>query len=319
MRREQIAHLEERPAAETPGPPAFAISSGFAPSGTNIATAVAPAKRARKYRRVEAPPAIGSHASTPRTPGSVRAASASRGAKSGSGACGVRGLEADMAFGLAAGRSERYHCESMVAKLGPLVARAAAGLGAHLGAPVEDAIRVWLERLQEWNARIDLTAARSPDELVDLMLADALVLAARVPHGARVVDVGTGAGAPGLALALLRGDLRVTLVEPLAKRTSFLRTVLGALGRTDVVLERARGEALVGRRAWDMAVSRATLAPPAWLDLGTTLTAPGGVVWVLLAKDSPPMHPRAEVDGDHAYVWPLTGVERRAVAYRVGS
>ncbi len=207
----------------------------------------------------------------------------------------------------------------MTAKLGPLIARAAAGLDADPADATLGAIGVWLERLQEWNARIDLTAARSPEELVDLMLADAVVLAARIPQGARIVDVGTGAGAPGLALALLRSDLRVTLVEPLAKRTSFLRTVLGALSRTDVAIERARGDAVAGRRAWDVAVSRATLAPPAWLDLGTTLAAPGGVVWVLLAKDAPPLHPRVEIEADHAYAWPLTGAERRAVAYRVVS
>ncbi len=123
-----------------------------------------------------------------------------------------------MALGLAAARSERYHCESMTAKLGALVSRAAAALGGTpLGEPIRDAIALWLERLEEWNARIDLTAARSREELVDLMVADALVLAPRMPTGARVVDVGTGAGAPGLALALLRADLRVTLVEPLGE------------------------------------------------------------------------------------------------------
>ena len=224
-----------------------------------------------------------------------------------------------MAFGLAAARPERYHCDWMAAKLGPSITRAAAALGAELTDPVRAALGLWLERLQEWNARIDLTAARTDDELVDLMVADALVLAPRIPQGARVVDVGTGAGAPGLALAILRGDLRVTLVEPLAKRASFLRTVVGALNRADVAIERGRGEALAGRRAWDVAVSRATLAPPAWLELATTLATPGGTAWVLLAKDGPPSHPRATVEGDHAYAWPLTGAERRAVSYRVVS
>ncbi len=217
-------------------------------------------------------------------------------------------------------RSERYHCESMTAKLGALVSRAAEALGrAPLDAPTRDAIVLWLERLEEWNARIDLTAARSREELVDLMLADGLVLAPRIPPGGRVIDVGTGAGAPGLALALLRSDLRVTLVEPLAKRTSFLRTVLGALGRADVAIERARGEALAGRRAWDVAISRATLAPAPWLDMGASLAAPGGAVWVLLAKDGPPAHPRAALEDDYSYTWPLTGAERRAVSYRVTS
>jgi len=81
--------------------------------------------------------------------------------------------------------------------------------------------------------------------------------------------------------------------------------------------ERVFGHALAGRRAWDVAISRATLAPPAWLELATTLAAPGGVVWVLLAKDGPPAHPRATLESNHAYAWPLTGAERRAVSYRL--
>jgi 16S rRNA (guanine527-N7)-methyltransferase len=203
----------------------------------------------------------------------------------------------------------------MPAKLGPLVKRAAGGLGQELGTETLGTIEGWLERLSEWNARIDLTAARSPDELVDLMLADALVLAPRFAAGARLVDVGTGAGAPGLALALLRPDLRVTLAEPLGKRASFLRTVVGAAGRSDIAIERRRGEALAGRRAWDVAVSRATLAPAAWLDLALTLVAPGGHVWVLVANEEPPESARAVLEEDRRYVWPLTGVPRRALRY----
>jgi 16S rRNA (guanine527-N7)-methyltransferase len=205
----------------------------------------------------------------------------------------------------------------MTAKLGPLVVLAAARLSVELDAATRESVEVWLERLREWNTRIDLTAARSPEELVDLMLADAMVLSGHIPNGSRLVDVGTGAGAPGLALALLRPDLRVTLVEPLGKRASFLRTVLGALGRADVAVQRTRGAALQGRSEWDVATSRATLAPPAWVELGANLVAPGGAVWALLAKDQPPSTPRAVIAGDYAYTWPLTGAERRAVRYRV--
>jgi 16S rRNA (guanine527-N7)-methyltransferase len=203
-------------------------------------------------------------------------------------------------------------------RLAGLVDRAAAATGVAIEAERADVV-TWLERLQEWNARIDLTAARTPEELVDLMLADAMVLAPRIPQGARIVDVGTGAGAPGLALALVRRDLRVTLVEPLGKRAAFLRTVVGAVSRSDVVIERARGDALGGRRAWDVALSRATLGPGPWLELGVTLAAPGGSVWALLARDDAPSSPRAQLAEDVSYTWPLTKAPRRAVRYLVTS
>jgi len=205
----------------------------------------------------------------------------------------------------------------VAAKLGPLVDRAMSGFATAIDPTSAATVVQWLERLQEWNARIDLTAARSDPELVDLMIADALALSSHIGHGAKLVDVGTGAGAPGLALALLRPDLAATLVEPLGKRTSFLRTVIGALERTDIVLEGKRGDALAGRRDWDVAISRATLEPAAWLELAAYLVHPGGEVWVLLAKEAPPTHPRAVVERDFAYTWPLTGAQRRAVLYRV--
>jgi 16S rRNA (guanine527-N7)-methyltransferase len=233
-------------------------------------------------------------------------------AGAGCGCKGARGIE----LGLAAGGPERYHCPSVAAKLGPLVDRAAGALGAPVDARARDAIERWLERLVQWNARIDLTAARTDSELVDLMVADSALMSTRIARGARVVDVGTGAGAPGLALALLRPDLGVTLVEPRSKRTSFLRTVLGELDLTDIVIERKRGDALSGRRDWDVAISRATLEPSDWLELGSRLVRSGGEVWVLLAKDPPPKSPHP-IAMDHEYVWPLTGVARRAVTYRI--
>ncbi len=201
-------------------------------------------------------------------------------------------------------------------------------VASHFGfEPSERALRdvsAWLDLLVTWNARHDLTAARSHDELVDLLLADAAFFAARLPHGARVVDVGTGAGAPGLALALLRPDLAVTLVEPLTKRVSFMRTTLAEVDRLDVTLLRERGEALVRSAEeparWDVAMARATLPPEAWLELGGKLLAGRreageGTTWVLLAQKDPPTAAAARVLHDERYTWPRTGHERRAIAY----
>jgi 16S rRNA (guanine527-N7)-methyltransferase len=175
----------------------------------------------------------------------------------------------------------------------------------------------FVELVSTYNAKIDLTAARSDDELVDLMVADALVLAAHLPERARVVDVGSGAGAPGLPLALIRPDLDVTLVEPLHKRVAFLRTAIGALlasSTTRPRVERARGEDMHARGArFDCAISRATLAPKAWLSLGARLAQ--HEVWVLLARDEPPELTAWTAATDLRYRWPLTAAERRVVRF----
>jgi 16S rRNA (guanine527-N7)-methyltransferase len=178
-----------------------------------------------------------------------------------------------------------------------------------------EGIATWLRLLCEWNARMDLTAARTAEELVELMLLDAVTISADLAPRTSVVDVGTGAGAPGLAVALLRPDLRVTLCEPLAKRASFLRTVLGSVHRTDVTLVAKRGEEL--GREWDVAMSRATLAPPEWLELGSRLVKAGGDVWVLLANAEPPASRGARLVDVKTYESTETHATRRAARYEV--
>ncbi len=181
-------------------------------------------------------------------------------------------------------------------------------------------LQTFVALVSEWNRRMDLTAARNNDELVDLLIADALVLAAHLGPASSVVDVGSGAGAPGLPLAVARPDLQVTLVEPLQKRVSFMRTVLGTLARSDAkkplaTVVRARGEELLARGStFDQALSRATLAPDLWLALGHDL-APKGEVWVLLAQGEVPENPLRKPQIDVTYTWPLTGVSRRLVGF----
>lgn len=181
------------------------------------------------------------------------------------------------------------------------IADVAAELG--LAAPADSvsrALGTWLDALAEWNAKMDLTAAKDARALAWLMLGDAMMLAPEIAQSASVVDVGTGAGAPGLALAILRPDLRVTLAEPLGKRAAFLRTVIGTLGRTDVTLLAKRGDALP-RDAFDVAISRATLAPEAWLELGLELAREA---WVFSAGEAAPTRPDAILAKTVAYAEP---------------
>ncbi len=181
----------------------------------------------------------------------------------------------------------------------------------------------YLSLVVEWGARMDLTAARSTEELVDLSLADAAVIAREeLACGAcpeRWVDVGTGGGAPGIPLLLLLGDrvplLSGTLVEPRTKRVAFLRSCVGELGLERVDVLRARSEVLPPRSA-GAAVARATLPPPEWLEEGARLAT--DAVWLLLAREAPPSRAGWVVERDVSYRWPLTGAERRALRYVPG-
>jgi 16S rRNA (guanine527-N7)-methyltransferase len=177
------------------------------------------------------------------------------------------------------------------------------------------ALSAWLELIVDWNQRVDLTAARNDDELVDLCLADAAVVArhARGSGSENWVDIGTGLGAPGLALAVLAPQLRVKLVEPKAKRVAFVRTACGALKLPNVTVQRARSDELESQ-SFDVAISRATLPPDEWLIEGARLARQR--VWVLLAKGEIPEAPGWEVSEDVSYRWPLTNVERRLIQFR---
>lgn len=178
-------------------------------------------------------------------------------------------------------------------------------------------LRQLLDLVVRWNERVDLTAARTTEELVDLYLADALVLLAaqRGDEAGTWLDVGSGAGAPGLVLQVLRPELDLTLVEPRAKRIAFLRTAIGSL-ELGAKLVGQRSEVLLPQSS-DVAVSRATFPPEIWLAEGARLARRS--VWVLLARGAAPEQPGWELVQEVEYAWPLTGAPRRALRFRRAS
>lgn len=188
---------------------------------------------------------------------------------------------------------------------------ASCGLSLTLEAEAQAQLVTWLDLVVAWSERVDLTAARDADTLVDLLLADAVLLAS-TPLSGDVVDVGSGVGAPAIPLAILRPSLRLTLVEPRERRAAFLRTSFGTLSRPDLRLLRARSME-VENDSVDVAISRATLPPPLWLREGARIAKRS--VWVLLGQDEPPALSSWHLDLDLSYDWPLTGGRRRAVRY----
>jgi 16S rRNA (guanine527-N7)-methyltransferase len=99
-----------------------------------------------------------------------------------------------------------------------------------------------------------------------------------LPVGSGVCDVGSGAGLPGIVLAIARPDLTVTLVEPLLRRTAFLDEVVRELGLDGVEVNRARAEALHGTRTFDVVTSRAVAPLDRLLSWSMPLVAPNGAM-----------------------------------------
>ncbi|MQA78276.1 MAG: 16S rRNA (guanine(527)-N(7))-methyltransferase RsmG [Streptosporangiales bacterium] len=112
-------------------------------------------------------------------------------------------------------------------------------------------------------------------------LLNSATLADLVPHDSHVVDLGSGAGLPGLPLAIARPDLRVTLVEPMLRRSTFLDECVAALGLSGVEVRRARAEELVGRVTADVVTARAVARLATLLPWSIPLVRPGGRVLAL--------------------------------------
>ena len=115
--------------------------------------------------------------------------------------------------------------------------------GISLAAQQSRALLTYLELLLRWNRKINLTAIRRPEECVTRHFGESLYLAKWVPLGGRLLDVGSGAGFPGLALKVAEPELAVTLLEPVAKRRAFLKEVARECGFDRVEV---RGERLEG-------------------------------------------------------------------------
>jgi len=99
-----------------------------------------------------------------------------------------------------------------------------------------------------------------------------------VPQESTVCDVGSGAGLPGLVLAIARPDVEVELVEPLLRRTTFLSETVAALELENVTVTRARAEDLHGERRYDAVTSRAVAPLTRLLEWSMPLVAPDGVL-----------------------------------------
>lgn len=143
--------------------------------------------------------------------------------------------------------------------------------------------------LLEKNQVMNLTAITEPREVATLHLLDSLALAAQADlAGKKIIDVGTGAGFPGMPLAIALPQVDMTLLDSLNKRVDFLREVCDTLQLQGVICVHARAEefAAAHRESYDFAVSRAVAALPVLCELCLPLVKVGGAFLAMKSSHS---------------------------------
>ena len=155
-----------------------------------------------------------------------------------------------------------------------------AALGIALTGPMLDALDQYAEILVEYNQKVNLTAITDSEGIEDKHFADSLLLANLPETAGKLVDVGTGAGFPGVVAKIFKPELQLTLMEPTGKRVEFLKYVCAQLGLSGVEFAKERAEEAarkVWREQFDVATARGVAALPMLSEYCLPLVKVGGV------------------------------------------
>ncbi len=157
------------------------------------------------------------------------------------------------------------------------------GLGLALAPGQVAALGTLLDELADWNTRVNLTAIRDPAEAVDKHLLDSLAVLGQL-RGLAVADVGSGAGFPGLPLAIADPDRRFTLVESTVKKAKFLLHAAARLELPNVEVVPLRAESYRPPRPFDSVIARALGTLSEFVRVAGHLAGPGGRLLAMKGK-----------------------------------
>jgi 16S rRNA (guanine527-N7)-methyltransferase len=138
--------------------------------------------------------------------------------------------------------------------------------------------------LEKWNRVYNLTGIRDRKTLLERHFVESLILGPLL-RGERIADVGTGAGLPGMPLAIVHPERSFTLIESRRKRVNFLRHVIAELGLRNVEVAHCRAEDLPSTEPFATVLARAVAAPAQLLQIIRPLTGPGSVLVLLTSAE----------------------------------
>jgi len=151
----------------------------------------------------------------------------------------------------------------------------------------------YVTTLHKWNKTHNLTAIRNPQQMIGRHLLDSLSITEYL-HGQSLLDVGSGAGLPGIPLAVIKPHLNVTLLDSVLKKTRFMLFAANALGLANVTVKHARVESLISSAGYDMIVARAFSTVEKLCAVSEHLLAPQGQILAMIGK---PLADEAHSDG----------------------
>ncbi len=141
----------------------------------------------------------------------------------------------------------------------------------------------YVTTLHKWNKTHNLTAIRNPEQMIGRHLLDSLSIANYI-HGQTLLDVGSGAGLPGIPLALIKPHLNVTLIDSVLKKTRFMLFAASSLGLGNVTVKHARVESLIKEEGYDIIVARAFSSIDKLCEVTEHLLAPNGQIVAMIGK-----------------------------------
>jgi 16S rRNA (guanine527-N7)-methyltransferase len=182
-----------------------------------------------------------------------------------------------------------------------------------------------MNELLKWNAKVNLTAITEPEEVLEKHFLDSLAVLPEVEGAASLLDLGAGAGFPGIPLKLARPALNVTLVDAVGKKVGFLKAAIATLGLKEARGLHARAEGNPedeGIPRAELLIARAFMDLPDWLNLAPAYLLPGGRVVAMLGKAQPDeeLHARAaerklRLISARQYRLPFSGAARQVAVF----